>query len=360
MGDVRKMEEGKMVLHRNPLSLKDLIHRVCTMLQPSVKPGVKLIGSCNLGKNDWVLGDPHRIQQVLTNVITNAIKYTTSGQIIVSVKTGDKNVIIFECEDTGTGIPMNDQSKLFQRFVQRGGAPGTGLGLAIAKHLVDLIGGRIFFESDPTIKPGTTCIVEMPLERCDVPKSTGQGGKSDTSPIQEAISLLIVDDIKMNRAMFRRRITKGIAPKAKITEVSTGEEALAICNKTDFDVIIMDQHMDSAGGVILGTDTVMAMRRRKINSVIVGCSGNDIDGEFMESGTDWVMKKPTPPNEVIVGKLRHFLALRKKKFEENPLEDSTTTLGLVSKKRPGSLIFPPMLPPKFKKQKSVDNSNSYL
>jgi len=266
-----------------------------------------------LGKNDWVLGDPHRIQQVLTNVITNAIKYTTSGQIVVSVKTtGDKNVI-FECEDTGTGIPMNDQSKLFQRFVQRGGAPGTGLGLAISKHLVDLIGGRIYFESDPTIKPGTTCVVEMPLEQCNPPEPVvGQANKDEERLIDEAITLLIVDDVKMNRTMFRRRVKKGIAPNAKITEAKTGEEAIKICNEKQFDVIIMDQHMEEAGGVLLGTDTVVELRKRKIDSVIVGCSGNDIDEEFMIAGTNWVMKKPTPPNNVIAVKLRQLLLAQRR------------------------------------------------
>jgi len=314
--DVRKMEEGKMVLNRVPLSLEDLIHRVCTMLQPSVKPGVKLLNCVDLGKNIWVLGDSHRIQQVLTNVVTNAIKYTTSGQIIVSVRKKGKDVI-FECEDTGPGIPKDDQSKLFQRFVQRGGAPGTGLGLAISKHLVGLMGGRIFFESDPTIKPGTTCVVEVPLERCSKPKSLEEQKKEneDKSLIDDTISLLIVDDVKMNRTMLRRRVKKGIAPNAEIREAKTGEEALYICKEKQFDVIIMDQHMEEAGGVLLGTDTTVELRKRNIDSVIVGCSGNDIDEEFMMAGTNWVMKKPTPPNNVIAKKLQQLLSQRKENLE---------------------------------------------
>ena len=134
---------------------------------------------CETGSRDWVLGDSHRIQQVLTNVITNAIKYTTAGSIVLSMKWYDKK-LRFECADTGPGIPKQDQSKLFQRFVQRGGAPGTGLGLAIAKHLVDLVGGNICFQSDPTVKPGTTCVVELPLELCDQPEKIAE-------VIQEAI-----------------------------------------------------------------------------------------------------------------------------------------------------------------------------
>eukprot|EP00957_Ditylum_brightwellii_P130243 9935556-Ditylum_brightwellii.AAC.1 len=111
--------------------------------------------------------------------------------------------------------------------------------------------------------------------------------EEDETVIDEAISLLIIDDVQMNRTMFRRRVKKRIAPNANITEASTGEEALVICKQRKFDVIMVDQHMEEAGGVLLGTDTVVAMRRRKVDSVIVGCSGNDIDEQFMEAGTDW-------------------------------------------------------------------------
>ena len=128
------------------------------MLAPSVRPGVEFVKISETKGRDWVIGDSHRVQQVITNVVTNAIKYTVSGKIQLYMGwEGDK--VKFECADTGPGIPKNQQEKLFQRFVQRGGAPGTGLGLAIAKHLVDLTGGSIRFDSDPAVKAGTTCVV---------------------------------------------------------------------------------------------------------------------------------------------------------------------------------------------------------
>jgi signal transduction histidine kinase/ActR/RegA family two-component response regulator len=314
--DVRKMEEGKMILNRVPMSLKASLDGVYTMLVNSLRPGVKLITVCETVGKDWVLGDSHRIQQVLTNVITNAIKYTTSGSIVLTFKwSGD--MVRFECADSGPGISVKDQAALFQRFVQRGGAPGTGLGLAIAKHLVDLTGGRISFESDPTVKPGTTCIVELALKLCDQPEALEEAPSVATicndELIEEPITFLIVDDIAMIRTMFRRRIKKGMAPNATIAEASTGEEALEICKERTFDIIIVDQHMEQAGGVMLGTDTVVAMRRLKIESIIIGCSGNDIDDEFMDAGSDWVMGKPTPSNAIILKRLQEFLAARKQK-----------------------------------------------
>lgn len=306
--DVRKMEEGMLKLTRSPMSLERLLSNVHKMLLPSVKPGVDFIKQCDTHKRDWVLGDEHRIQQVLTNVITNAIKYTLTGSICLSIYWKEDSVC-FECVDTGPGIPKGEQEKLFQRFVQRGGAPGTGLGLAIAKHIVNLTGGSIRFESDPTVKPGTTCIVEMSLPLYDQKEGTVVKDDSEKQDLfQEPLTFLIIDDVKMNRTMLMRRIKKGIAPNAVITEASTGEEALIICGQQKFDVIIVDQYMEEAGGVMVGTDVVYAMRRVLIDSIIIGCSGNDLDAEFSEAGADWVWQKPMPKNSTIIAHLREALA----------------------------------------------------
>ena len=305
--DVRKMEEGKMTLNSVPISLESLLDSVHKMLLPSVRPNVAFLTRCDTGGKDWVLGDAHRIQQVMTNVITNAIKYTTSGSITLSIEWEGENVK-FECADTGPGIPKNEQKKLFERFVQRGGAPGTGLGLAIAKHLVDLTGGSIWFESDPSVRPGTSCIVVMPLPVSSPPES--QANDEEHGLIEEPLKFLIVDDVKMNRMLLKRRIKKGIAPNAKITESSTGEDALILCGTEQFDVIVVDQYMEESGGVMVGTDVVFAMRRIGIQSIIIGCSGNDMDDQFAEAGADWVWKKPMPSNAKIISHIREALETR--------------------------------------------------
>eukprot|EP00980_Cylindrotheca_fusiformis_P030725 scaffold25303_cov117-Cylindrotheca_fusiformis.AAC.5 len=305
--DVRKMEEGKMVLLTSPMSLKKILSNVHRMLMPSVRPGVELIKICETRNRDWVIGDSHRVQQIMTNVVTNAIKYTVSGSITLYMG-WENDQIKFECIDTGPGIPKNQQEKLFQRFVQRGGAPGTGLGLAIAKHLVDLTGGSIRFESDPTIKAGTTCVVHLNLPVCNEPNS--RIVQESDILIQEPVSFLIIDDIKMNRMMLRRRILKGIAPNATVKEAATGEEALEICGAQKFDVIVVDQYMEEAGGVMVGTDVIFAMRRMRINSVIIGCSGNDMGTQFAEAGANWVWQKPMPPNKEIILEIRRLLKER--------------------------------------------------
>ncbi|GAX24374.1 phytochrome D [Fistulifera solaris] len=305
--DVRKMEEGKMTLSRQLINLRNVATGVQQMLLSSVKPGVTFNVVYQTNGRSWVMGDEHRIQQVLTNVVTNAIKYTVTGSITLKVTWEGKNVR-FEVVDTGPGIPASEQEKLFQRFVQRGGAPGTGLGLAIAKHLVNLIGGSIWFISEPTVRPGTTCVVLMPLEECDSPVTAINIGDIHKM-ICEPLRFLIIDDIKMNRTMLKRRILKCIAPNSIVEEAATGEEALTICGNSNFDVIIVDQYMEEAGGVMVGTDVCYAMRRMNIEAVMIGCSGNDLDKEFMEAGANFVWKKPMPTNDMIIADLKQALGL---------------------------------------------------
>jgi signal transduction histidine kinase len=115
------MEEGKMTLNPEAMSLECLVKSVHKMLQPSVKEGVAFETIINTKNRDWVLGDAHRIQQVLINVITNAMKYTSSGSITLVVGWENDEVKI-ECIDTGPGIPKDQQDLMFERFVQRGGS----------------------------------------------------------------------------------------------------------------------------------------------------------------------------------------------------------------------------------------------
>lgn len=308
--DVRRMEEGKVVLAKSPFSLSALLAEVRGMVSPSIKPGVLFHTECDTAGRDWVVGDERRIQQMLTNVIANAVKYTLSGSITIHIR-WENDTVQFSCIDTGPGISKSAQQNLFQRFVQRGGAPGTGLGLAIAKHLVDLAGGTILFDSDPSIAAGTTCTVHIPLTVCESPNVANREDKLHRV-LEAPLRFLIIDDVKMNRTMLKRRIQKKICPRSTIAEAPTGERALEICGTEKFDVIIVDQYMEEAGGVMVGTDVVYAMRRMRIDSIIIGCSGNDLDVEFGEAGVDWVWQKPMPSNEDIIAHLHAALAAKHK------------------------------------------------
>ena len=307
--DVRKMEEGKLVMRSDPCSLSKLIANIHAMTLSTMKANVELIQISNTENRDWVLGDIHRLEQIMYNLVSNSVKYTRVGSVTIYAGWDDYDNVRLECRDTGAGIPKEEQENLFERFTQRGDAPGSGLGLAIAKKLVTLMGGSIWFDSDPTQRPGTNCIAKLPLRECD-PSMEVEDQSSGVLPIEEPISILIVDDIKMNRTMLRRRIEKCIAPNCTIHEVTTGEEALLVCGQGDtlFDVIIMDHFMNEAGGVMFGTDAIIALRGMNVQSYIIGCSGNDLDEKFYSAGANAMWKKPLPSNVEVIQQLRAALA----------------------------------------------------
>lgn len=309
----RKIEEGKMQLECAPLSLEAITNEVYSMLKPSVGKSVDFQVHCSTKGKDRVLGDSHRIKQVLCNILTNAIKYTKSGKISISV-TWEGDQVVFECDDEGLGIPKEKQKLLFQRFVQLGDRPGSGLGLSISKQLVDLMGGSIVYDSDPDVRPGTKCTVSLPLPRCSISeRSSTSTSSSESSSKPEIISqemeVLVVDDVAMNRSMLSRRFKKCICPNANIQVCATGESALDICSKSTFTIIIMDQFMDTAGGKLLGSETIATLRLRGIRSFIIGCSGNFLEKEFLDAGADIVWQKPIPDNSEILRQLRSCLEI---------------------------------------------------
>ena len=309
--DARKIEEGKMELRRSPLTLSSLLEDIRKMTAPATRPGVELKVLVKTEKRDCVYGDVHRLKQVLNNLVNNSIKHTTQGYITL-VAGWEDDLVRLEVQDSGPGIPVEEQDRVFDRFVTRGGAPGSGLGLTLCKKIVHLMNGSIHFESDPSTKPGTTCILLLPLQLCEreAPALSTLGISSvEAQPraIEESFSMLIVDDIRINRTMLIRRIRKGIAPNCSITEAATGEQALEICEKQTFDVIIMDNFMEQSGGILVGTDAIRQLRRSKVSSMIIGCSGNDLEASFLSAGADLVWSKPTPSNAEIIKQLRDGL-----------------------------------------------------
>ncbi|CAB9506982.1 Sensor protein kinase WalK (Fragment) [Seminavis robusta] len=318
--DVRQLEEGKMEFYSCPFELNQVIMETHSMLAPKVPKGVdfKYVVDVDPNKNT-VSGDFHRILQVLNNVTSNALKYCLSGSVVLSVCWDEESGRVrFECKDTGPGIPIEDQAHLFERFVRRGGAPGSGLGLCICKQIVDALEGDIYFESDPRVKQGTTCVILLPLVSCTSTSVATQSKGTEHAPpiiepemIEEEISILLVDDIMMNRLMLTKRLRKGVMPNAKIIEAATGEAAVELVESGDhqFQLVIVDQYMESAGGVMLGTDTVIALRRMGLKCMIIGCSGNDIEKEFEAAGADGCWSKPMPSNSVMLQEIREGLDL---------------------------------------------------
>jgi len=171
--DLRKIEAGKMTIERSPLDLHILMNRVAALFEPDAKRAhLRFTKSLSVAAPYLLLGDYARIQQVLINLLGNALKFTRSGFVRVGAcateQTEQQVTLRFEVRDTGIGISRENSDRIFDRFMQADSSihrqfGGSGLGTTICKHLVELMGGTIGFDSLPG--RGTTFWFTVPLSR---------------------------------------------------------------------------------------------------------------------------------------------------------------------------------------------------
>jgi signal transduction histidine kinase/AmiR/NasT family two-component response regulator len=163
--DFSKIEAGRLLLEKLDFSLTEIVEDVAQVVAPRAgEKDLEVITDIAPDVPNRILGDPARLRQILLNLLGNAVKFTDTGHICVAVERSDK-LLRFTVADTGPGIPVEIQSRLFSPFIQANAAVarrhgGTGLGLSICKRVVELMGGRIWLESTPA--KGSRFIFELP------------------------------------------------------------------------------------------------------------------------------------------------------------------------------------------------------
>ncbi|NOQ30514.1 MAG: response regulator [Helicobacteraceae bacterium] len=242
--DFSKIEAGKLNIEKLDFNLFKVMDSVINLVEIKAhEKNLELIISyaTNLGK--YFYGDSLRISQILTNLLGNAIKFTSSGEIGIYISKIEKNKIRFEVKDTGIGLTQEQQTKLFKSFSQADGSTtrkygGTGLGLTISKQLVELMDGKIWVESE--VNKGSNFIFEIELPQNETKKKelTSFKGKK----------VLIVDDHET-----WHEILKNILKMFDITVETafSGQEAIdkiKECNNV-YDLVLMDWNMPGLDGI---------------------------------------------------------------------------------------------------------------
>jgi PAS domain S-box-containing protein len=259
--DFSKIEAGQIDLEDAELDVPKLAENVGRILAGTAHAkGVELLIDVEPDVPLELIGDPVRIQQVLLNLGSNAVKFTADGEVLIRISLVRENVqrcvLRFEVRDTGIGIAEADQQRLFRPFAQADSSTtrkfgGTGLGLAISRQLVELMGGRLGLVSAPG--SGSTFSFELSLAR-PVQDSVRPARYASRSLIGQRA--LIVDDNATNRLILRRQLT---AWGVETVEAADGYEALALCaaaveDDRLFDFGVVDLNMPGMDGVALASD----------------------------------------------------------------------------------------------------------
>ena len=303
--DSAKIESGKLELESAPFSLRRMLDQITRVL--SVRASEKgLCFYCRMpeGTPDAVVGDRMRLQQVLLNLAGNAIKFTERGEVEISLRALSQNgeaCLEFAVRDTGIGIPPSGLERLFQPFAQADASMarrfgGTGLGLSICKSLVEMMGGRIWVESE--LGKGSTFYftVRLPLAK-ELPADFEAPVAVPTAACAQ-LRILLVEDNPANQKLA----TYILQDRGHLVEIAgDGQEAIYLTEQNRYDVILMDVQMPGMNGL----EATAAIRKREDGGrrvPIIAMTAHAMKGDrerCLAAGMDGYLSKPVNAQEMI-------------------------------------------------------------
>lgn len=298
--DYHRLEAGKMDLHPVAFKPHQLFETVYTSFVPlAAKKGLQLVFNENISPELTLEGDPFRIRQIVENLLTNALKFTEKGSIEIGIDY-QGNQFIFSITDTGCGMTLQEQEKIFQEFTRlrsAQGQEGFGLGLSITKKLVELLKGKLTVESRP--QHGSTFKVTMPLPSYGQKIQPEQEQIKMSLPARRQIRILLVDDDKiqlnLTDAMIRNLFTgDNNITNLIIRQCEQPEEFFEWIKTENFDLVLTDIQMPAMNGFEL-LDT---LRKQNVSQagtipVIAITARSDMDEkDFQAKGFAGCLHKP--------------------------------------------------------------------
>lgn len=277
--DFSKLEARKLVIENIDFDIKSLVEETIKAHSPSaIKKGIKLNYTFSLAIPQYVIGDPGRLQQILNNLINNAIKFTERGEVWIKVKEikdqDNELEIQFSIKDTGIGISDDNIGMLFQSFSQLDGSitrrfGETGLRLAISKQLSEIMGGRLWVESKSGIGSKFSLILKFDI-----------GAKVERKPkeivqlknIDRPYNILLADDDKVNQMV----ITRILKERGYLVDTAVnGLQAVDMCLENSYDVILMDIQMP----VMDGIEAAKKIREKDKSTPIIAITAYALKGD---------------------------------------------------------------------------------
>ncbi len=257
--DFSKIEAGKFELETIPFKIRECVGLAVKSFVPRAsQKGIELILRIDPQVPEYLHGDPVRLRQILMNLVGNALKFTEVGEVTVNVQyacgppTEKMVTLLFSVRDTGIGIDAQHHAHIFEAFSQADSTTtrrygGTGLGLSISSQLVQLMGGHIWVESNPMLRPGSEFLFNVQFDIAPTPEGT----LPEERPNLQGLSVLVIDDNQTNRVILDETLRRfGI----RVTLAESGQSAMEVCRSRPdgldgFALIIVDRMMPDLDGL---------------------------------------------------------------------------------------------------------------
>ena len=296
--DISKIEAGKMEVVETNYNLGEMCDNIVKLVTPRIldKP-IELKANYSKDLPAILYGDMGKVKEIITNLLTNACKYTEKGLIELSVScinTKKKSSLVISVEDTGRGIKPEKINKLFTKFQRleedrNTTLEGTGLGLAITKSLVEMMGGKIIVQSKYGSGSKFTVYLSQKIVSMHDNKKKEKIVSEDDNLLFDGKKILVVDDNKLNLKVAKRLLS---AYKVKIDLCESGQECLDIISKKSYDLILMDDMMPYMSG---GETLKKLKKNKKFDTPVVVLTANAIAGmrdDYLAQGFDDYLAKP--------------------------------------------------------------------
>lgn len=320
------LEFNNIKIKKSKFNFKELVCGILNNLKVNAdRKNIDLVFEIDENLNQDFNSDPYRIQQILTNVISNAIKFTHKGSVKIQAKK-DKNKVKIQIIDTGIGMKLENKEELYKEFFQAHDTNetiygGSGLGLNITKRLIDLLHGSITFESE--LGKGTTFYIEIPItEFEEIETKKSEIVEYDNEKKLENKRILVIDDdplqLKLLEEIFVNKVKK-------ITMIEDGKLAKEILQKETYNLIVTDMQMPHYSGLKVIKD-IRSLKGYEKTPVIALTGKIDFDdNEYKNLGFSMYLKKPLNIN-TLYNVIYKLLRVKTPKTENTTNEIMTESL----------------------------------
>lgn len=310
--DSAKIESGKMEIVPVKYEISSLLNDIYNMIHIRAKEkGLELIFDIDGAIPRGYYGDDIRIKQILVNLLTNGVKYTSQGTVTLKItgrREGDEEILIYQVKDTGKGIRKEDMGKVFSQFdrideKENHHIEGTGMGITITVQLLRLMGSELMVESE--YGKGSLFSFEI-AQKIATQDPLGDFNKRilkaasvyqyQTSYMAPEAKVLIVDDNAINRKVFCNLLKE---TKVQVFEAEGGNASLEMMKKRRYDIVFLDHMMPDMDGI----ETLHAMREQKLceGVPVIMLTANAVAGakeKYLDAGFDDFLSKPIVPEKL--------------------------------------------------------------